>query len=74
MIWGSHSGGYEEGWKWRRHIPPKYQLTFIPLHGVISQKIELLNFSSIGLNTIRMLESSCVGEFYVAELIIGLLS
>jgi hypothetical protein len=29
-------------WKWRRHAPPKRRLTFNRLHGVISQKIELL--------------------------------
>jgi hypothetical protein len=26
-------------WKWRRHVPPKRQLTFNGLHGVIFQKI-----------------------------------
>jgi hypothetical protein len=26
-------------WRWRRHVPPKLQLTFNGLHGVISQKI-----------------------------------
>jgi hypothetical protein len=29
-------------WRWRRHVPPKRWLTFNGLHGVISQKIELL--------------------------------
>jgi hypothetical protein len=28
-------------WKWRRHIPPKCQLTFNALHYVVAQKIEL---------------------------------
>jgi hypothetical protein len=28
-------------WRWRRHIPPKRQLTFNGLQNVISQKIEL---------------------------------
>jgi hypothetical protein len=27
-------------WRWRRHVPPKCQLTFDRLHGDISQKIE----------------------------------
>jgi hypothetical protein len=26
-------------WRWRRHVPPKFQLTFNGLHGAISQKI-----------------------------------
>jgi hypothetical protein len=29
-------------WKWKSHIPPKCLLTFSELHGIISQKIELL--------------------------------
>jgi hypothetical protein len=29
-------------WRWRRYLPPKRRLTFNALHGVISQKIELL--------------------------------
>jgi hypothetical protein len=28
-------------WRWRRHFPPKRQLTFNGLHGIISQKISL---------------------------------
>jgi hypothetical protein len=28
-------------WRWRRHIPLKRRLTFIGLHGLISQKTEL---------------------------------
>jgi hypothetical protein len=28
-------------WRWRRYVPPKRQLTFNGLHGVISQKIAL---------------------------------
>jgi hypothetical protein len=28
-------------WRWRPHVPPKRPLTFIGLHSVISQKIEL---------------------------------
>jgi hypothetical protein len=28
-------------WRWKRHVPPKRQLTFMGLHGVISQKIKL---------------------------------
>jgi hypothetical protein len=31
-------------WRCRRHVPPKHQLTFNRLHGVISQKVELFIF------------------------------
>jgi hypothetical protein len=29
-------------WRWRRYIPPNHRFTFSGLHGVISQKLELL--------------------------------
>jgi hypothetical protein len=32
-----------EIWRWRRYVPPKRRLTINGLHGVISQKIVLLN-------------------------------
>jgi hypothetical protein len=28
-------------WRWRRYVPPKRQLTFNGLHGIVSQKIEV---------------------------------
>jgi hypothetical protein len=30
-------------WRWRQHVPPKYQLTFNGLYGVIFHKTELSN-------------------------------
>jgi hypothetical protein len=30
-------------WRWGRHVPPKCRLTFNGLHGVTSQKIEIVN-------------------------------
>jgi hypothetical protein len=36
-IWGSH-----RGWRWRRLASPKRRLTFNGLHGVVSQRRELL--------------------------------
>jgi hypothetical protein len=34
-----------KSWRWIRHIPPKRRLIFIGQHGVISQKIKLLEIS-----------------------------
>jgi hypothetical protein len=34
-------------WRWRQYIPPRYQLTFTGLHGVISQKIEFFTVKVI---------------------------
>jgi hypothetical protein len=34
-------------WRWRRHVPPKRQLTFHGLHGVISRKIELFRIVDV---------------------------
>jgi hypothetical protein len=34
-------GATLQPWRWRRHVSAKHQLTFIELHGVIFQKIEL---------------------------------
>jgi hypothetical protein len=34
-------------WRWTRYVPPKRWLTFSGLHGVISQKIELFNDSTV---------------------------
>jgi hypothetical protein len=33
-------------WRWRRYVPSKRWLTFTGLHGVISQKVELLRIKS----------------------------
>jgi hypothetical protein len=35
-----------QSWRWRRNFVPKRRLTFIGLHGVISQKTELFLLSS----------------------------
>jgi hypothetical protein len=40
-------------WRWRRQVPPKRQLTFNGLHGVISQKIVLFNQESVH-NVVRV--------------------
>jgi hypothetical protein len=41
-------------WRWRWHIPPKHQLTFNGLHGVITQKLELFRYfkSVCQINTV----------------------
>jgi hypothetical protein len=34
-------------WRWRQHVLPKRRLTFSRLHGVVSQKIALKNYSFV---------------------------
>jgi hypothetical protein len=34
---------YSSPWRWRQHVPPKRQLTFNRLHGIVSQKMLTLH-------------------------------
>jgi hypothetical protein len=38
----SHSSLIQRSWRWRRHVPSKRLLIFNGLHGVVSQKTEIL--------------------------------
>jgi hypothetical protein len=54
---------------WRRHVPPKSRLNFNRLHGVISQKIELLENELISsLNTIIRSRVTRDSRLYVVVL------
>jgi hypothetical protein len=42
-----HAWFTRQPWTWRRHVPPKYQLTFSGLHGITSPKIHLLKHKKV---------------------------
>jgi hypothetical protein len=39
-------------WRWRRYVPPKCQMTFTGLQGVVSQKVYIHVWDNIRSNTI----------------------
>jgi hypothetical protein len=45
-------------WRWRRYVPPKLRLQLSRLHGVISQKMILFMYLSVGFEVLTQWQSA----------------